>query len=72
MQKQYNIFGVRLRQIREKMGLSQEEFGSIFGITKQAISRYERSERSPKLTVAVEFANKLNVSLSYLAGKSDE
>lgn len=36
--------------------------------TKQALSRYERGERTPKITVAAKFAEILDVSLESLIG----
>jgi len=67
-----NAFGVRLRQIRKGMGLSQKEFAKQLGTTKQVLSRYETSQRAPKITVAREYAEKLGVSVDYMLGDSAE
>lgn len=42
----------------------------ILGTTKQALSRYERDERSPKLPAAAHFAQALGITLEQLAGIS--
>ena len=39
--------GSRLREERERLALSQEAFGAIPGITKQAQIKYEKDERHP-------------------------
>lgn len=39
--------GARLREERNRLGLSQEAFGAIPGVTKQAQIRYEKGERHP-------------------------
>lgn len=59
-------FGNRLRQIREEMGLSQEKFAEKLGTSKQVISRYETNQRTPKITLASEYAEKLGVTLDYM------
>lgn len=72
MQDDYIAFGSRLRDIRKEMGLSQEEFAKMLGTSKQVLSRYETNQRAPKITLAQEYADKLNVSLDYLLGDSAE
>lgn len=65
-------FGKNIRSIRENRGLSLEEMAEILETTKQALSRYERGERTPKITLAAKFAEKLNVPLEDLIGADDE
>lgn len=59
-------FGKKLKEYRQLKHLSQEELAKKLNTTKQVISRYEREERSPKLTAAVDFANKLNIPVEIL------
>jgi len=42
-----NSFGDRLREERERLGLSQEEFGAIGGVQKLAQRNYEKGNRNP-------------------------
>lgn len=39
--------GARIREERNRMALSQEAFGAIPGVTKQAQIKYEKDERHP-------------------------
>lgn len=39
--------GNRLREEREKLGISQEELGAIGGVSRGAQGRYEGDERAP-------------------------
>ena len=39
--------GLRLREERERLGLSQAEFGAIGGVRKLTQMHYERGRRSP-------------------------
>lgn len=66
-----NEFGKRLRQIREARHMSQDEFSNLLGTSKQVISRYETSQRTPKITTVYEYAQKLGVSLEDLTGYGD-
>lgn len=57
-------FGVILRELREKRGLSQAELGADTDLDRTYISLLERGLRQPSLTTIFELAKALNVSPS--------
>lgn len=61
-------FGENLKRICEENGWTLEEMAKRLGSTKQVLSRYERGERTPKITMAAKFAEALGVSLQDLIG----
>ena len=63
-------FGERLRQIRKELGESQDEFAARIGTSKQVLSRYERGDRIPKISLAEKYAAALNVTVDYLMGNT--
>lgn len=63
-----NTFGENLKKIRVEMDLSQEELARKLGTSKQVISRYEKNQRAPKITVASQYADILGVPLQELTG----
>lgn len=65
-------FGESLRRIRESRGMNQEDFGALLGTTKQVISRYERCERSPKISLVSKYADILGVSINELNGTKEQ
>lgn len=65
-------FGTKLKQLREERGLTQAELAEILGTSKQVISRYETNQRTPKITVAKEYAERLDVNLSYLIDNGED
>ena len=65
-------FGDRLKAIRLEKHMSQEEFASLLGTSKQVISRYETNQRTPKITVANKYASILNIPLNALLEDDSE
>lgn len=62
------IRGKRLKELRLKKGLTQEELGREVGVGKSAICCYEKETRNPALETIIEFMNILGVSADYLLG----
>ena len=63
-----SAFSETLRRLRFERHMTQEEFATLLGTTKQNISRYESGAVSPKITTAAAMADKLGISLSELTG----
>ena len=61
-------FGKTMKEIREQHDWTLEEMAQKLGTTKQALSKYERGERTPKVTVAAKFADILGIPLEQLIG----
>lgn len=62
-------FGTRLKELRIKANLSQQELSKLMGVSKSSINMYERGEREPGLDLVVAFATFFNVSTDYLIRK---
>ncbi len=58
------LLGKRFREIRKKLGYTQEKFGEIAGIEPQSISKIESGKNFPLLSNLEKIANKLNIDLS--------
>ena len=71
LEVKYMSFGKRLRQIRKRRGLTQEEFAHVLGTCKQALSRYELEQASPRVNQVLKYAEKLHVSVDYLLGDDE-
>lgn len=63
--------GQRIKQLREEAGLTQEEFGKLFGIVKSTVSMYEKDKSTPDDGTKKKIAEHFRVSLDYLMGYSD-
>lgn len=62
-------FGQRFSRIRKQRGLTQEELGEKFGLSGQAVSKWENDASMPDVSLLVELSETLNVSLDELLGK---
>ena len=56
-------FGNILLNEREKRRMTQDEFAKFLGTSKQAISYYERGERTPKYITALSISKKLGIPI---------
>lgn len=61
-------FGNSLKFYRTQNKWSQEYLAKLMNTTKQVISNYEQSKRSPNIYVAAEFARVLGVTLEDMLG----
>ncbi|ADQ04376.1 transcriptional regulator, XRE family [Caldicellulosiruptor owensensis OL] len=62
------LFGLRIRELREKQGLQQKDVAKKLNISNQALSNYELGKRMPSLEMVKKFADFFNVSTDYLMG----
>lgn len=60
--------GDRLRELRLRMNISQEEVSKQIGITRSAYSHYEINNRQPVYETLKKLAVMFNVSLDYIIG----
>ena len=56
----------RLAQLRREKGLSQEELASRLGVSRQAVSKWERAEASPDTGNLIALARLYDISLDAL------
>lgn len=58
----------RIKEIRQEKNLSQTDIAKSLGVTRQAISLYEKGDREPKLETWQKLADFFGVSVPYLQG----
>jgi len=62
------LFDKRLKEMRLKNHLTQEELAQKVGLTKTSICCYEKGTRMPTLDTLIDLSNELNVDLAYFLG----
>ena len=66
------MLGLKIRELRKKGKLSQEEFAQIIGYSRPLIAKWESDERDPDTTTLIKIADYFNVSTDYLLGREDD
>jgi len=65
--------GDRIRQLREKRGMSQAGLARTLGASNMAINLLENgTTRAPHIDRLIAIAALFNVSIDYLAGRTDD
>ena len=62
----------RLKSARERLNLSKAEAARRIGLTAASYVRYEAGDRSPSPQVIISIAEKLETSIAYLSGETDD
>ena len=65
-------FGARVRSLRQRKGLSQEELADLAGVHRTYLGGIERGERNPALKNIAALAEALDVSLTDLFNFEDK
>ena len=64
-------FGEKIAGIRKSAGLSQEQFGEMFGVSRQSVSKWESDQTLPELATMIKIADLFDVSVDYLLGREN-
>ena len=70
--KWLEIFSQRLLALRKNRNWTQEEAAIECGMPFRTYRRYETGEREPQVSSFVKIADTYQVSLDYLAGRTDD
>lgn len=62
----------RLKELRHEKNLSQTDIAKALGVTRQAISLYEKSDREPKIDTWQKLADFFKVPTEYLMGITND
>lgn len=60
--------GMRIKELRIKAGMTQEELSEKLDITKNAYQKIERGANGAKIDTLIELANVFNETLDYIVG----
>jgi transcriptional regulator with XRE-family HTH domain len=65
------ILANRLKECRKEAGYTQNQVAIYCDITEKTYQNYELMTREPKLEILIRIADLYNVSLDYLAGRTN-
>ena len=58
--------GKTILNVRKEKGMSQEEFGELFHVTRQTVSNWENEKNYPDLNTLVTMSDMFEISLDKL------
>lgn len=64
------MFSFRLKQLRESLGMTQDELAKKLNLTQSTIAYYESGRKMPTLENAIIITNLFGTSLDYMVGLS--
>ena len=64
-----NVFGERLRVLRQRGGLTQHDLAEILHLSRATIAGYETRGRVPDVIILWQIADYFHVSVDYLIGR---
>lgn len=67
-----SLFGKRLRFLRKRSNLTQDQLAKILNVSTSSIGMYERGEREPSFKVLIDIAKYFSVSIDYLLGNNHD
>ena len=59
-------FTCRLKQYRQRRGLTQEQLAALVGVRRETIMRLEKAQYNPSLKLAVEISRAVGASIEEL------
>ncbi len=66
-----NVLGKKVKWLRERENIQQNEFAKKIGVSNVVLSRYESGERKPDYDTLQKIADFFDVSTDYLLGRSE-
>ena len=63
--------GERIKETREKSGLSRKNVATSLDVSSETVARWERDERSPDALILVKLAAVLGVTATFLLGEPE-
>lgn len=65
------IFSLRLKELRQSIGISQSSLAEKFGLKQQAVAKWEQGTSTPNPEIVGKLAQFFDVSADYLLGITD-
>ncbi|MBD2848564.1 helix-turn-helix transcriptional regulator [Paenibacillus sp. IB182496] len=62
--------GERIAQLRDERGWTQEQTATMLGISRAALSHYEKNRREPDTETLSKFADLFHVSIDFIVGRT--
>ena len=61
-----------LKELRARVGVSQQTLASVLGVSQQAVNKYENHNAEPDIKTLIAMADFFDTSVDYLIGRTDK
>lgn len=65
------IIATRIKELRNSLNLTQNEFGSLINVAQTTLSSYEKGTKTPNIETLYNISKKCEISLDWLCGLSN-
>ena len=65
------VLSTRIKELREKAGLSMDQLAKQLGVTKSRVNMWENNGTVPRMNILIQLAKFFDVSTDYLLGNDD-
>ena len=62
----------RITFLRKSLRLTQAQLGELVNVSQRSVASWEAGQRSPSIPTLCDLADKLDVSVDYLLGRTEE
>lgn len=66
------MIGEIIKKLRRERNITQEQLGNAIGVSKMAISYFEKGKKAPGRETLEKIADYFNITTDYLLGRSDD
>lgn len=66
------MIGEKIKELRKNSKITQEQLGNAIGVSKMAISYFEKGKKSPGRESLKKIADYFGVTTDYLLGRSED
>ncbi|MGU3355424.1 helix-turn-helix domain-containing protein [Bacillus wiedmannii] len=66
------MIGEKIKELRKNSKITQEQLGNAIGVSKMAISYFEKGKKAPGRETLEKIADYFNVTTDYLLGRSED
>ena len=66
------LIGEKIKELRKNSKITQEQLGNAIGVSKMAISYFEKGKKSPGRESLEKIADYFDVTTDYLLGRSED
>lgn len=66
------LIGEKIKELRKNKKISQEQLGNAVGVSKMAISYFEKGKKAPSRETLEKIADYFDVTTDYLLGRSED